>query len=180
MTQNESVMDGNKTVTGEQRLFDEHGRRIPPEMKSAAHRHTRRRFVCTQPAIDYTAIHQRITRHIGAAATLSAAEFERRAQAILEGLRSDARTRDITEGVHVPFYLPRAVSTDIGSDMESVYLKATQSAFREMFPDYAFVNHHAGGLSGALGIVPGSRHERLVDAMRQTDVVGYYFPCLLE
>lgn len=108
------------------------------------------------------------------------AEFAERAEAILRGLRNDPATSGIVDGVHVPFFLPRAVHADIGKAMEDVYLKASRDAFLDMFPDYAFVNHHAGGLEGKLGIAPGSRHERLIEAMRDSDTVGYYFPCLLE
>lgn len=161
-------------------LFDVHGRRIPPRMGSAVHKDTRRRFICTQPGTDYARIHSRIKDGLGTGGGLSPGEFEDRAEAILNRLRGDPGTKSIAAGVHVPFFLPRSTCTDLGQDLENVYLEAVQRSFAQEFPEYSFVNHHKGGLAGKLGIAPGSRHEQLLEAMQQGVVVGYYFPCLLE
>ena len=180
MTQVESTNTETELANAGPDYFDEHGRRIPPESGFAVHHQTRRYFVCDQPQIDYAASHHRIATHLGAEHPLSATAFETRAEAILEGLRRDPRTRRITSGVGVPFFLPKAACDDIGRQMDAVYLKGVQGAYQERFPAYDFVNHHAGGLEGKLSITPGSRHERLLDEMSRSDVVGYYFPCLLE
>lgn len=167
-------------------LFDDHGRRVPPELDSAVHQATRRRFICTQPVVDYGEIHERARKHLGAGVALSATEFEGRAEAILKGLRSDPKTRNIAAGVCVPFLLPKSAHPDraghaeIGQDLEETYLPAVQRSFQEEFPDYSFTNHCKSGLAGKLGVAAGSRHERLLEAMQQGVVVGYYFPCLLE
>lgn len=180
MTQVESTTAAIEAANAGPDYFDEHGRRIPPETGFAVHNRNRRYFVCDQPRIDYAASHRRIAIHLGAEDPLSATAFEARAEAILEGLRRSPRTRGITSGVGVPFFLPKGTCDDIGRQMDTVYLKGVQGSFQEMFPAYAFVNHHAGGLEGKLSLAPGSRHERLLDAMGRSDVVGYYFPCLLE
>jgi len=42
-------------------------------------------------------------------------------------------------------------------------------------------HHHVKlGLAGKLTVQPGSRHERLIEAMGNDEVVGLYFPCLTE
>lgn len=164
--------------------FDEHGRR-QPEGITGAHQRTRRHFVCSQPVLNYPEIHARISRQLDAAPALStqplsASEFEQRAEAILTRLRANPRTRTLTDGAHIPFFLPKAVHEDIGTALDEQYLPAVQAAFQSRFPDYTCVNHHKAGLNGKLSIAKGSRHEQLVQAMAADTVVGYYFPCLLE
>jgi hypothetical protein len=165
-------------------LFDGHGRR-QPEGIAGAHQRTRRHFVCDQPALNYPDIHARISAQLDVAPALSthplsAGDFERRAEAILARLRADPRTRTITQGAHIPFFLPKAVHEDVGTALDEQYLPAVNAAFLSRFPDFSFVNHHKAGLSGKLSIAKGSRHERLLQAMAEDTVVGYYFPCLLE
>lgn len=161
-------------------FFDTHGRCIPAGLTAPAHRDTRRYFAITQPKIDYPEIHTRITKHLHIAGAMSAAEFEQRAEAILKELRAVPQTRNLAEGVRVPFLLPKTTYGDLGEAIEKTYLEAVGSAFSEKLPKYTFVNHHKGGLTGKFSIEPGSRHERLIQAMAQSQVVGYYFPCLTE
>jgi hypothetical protein len=130
--------------------------------------------------IDYADIHARLNKHLGISGGISVAEFEQRAEAILKKLSDDPQTSAVTQGVAVPFFLPKADYADYGDTLEGVYLHAVQSAFAEKLPDYLFVNHHKGGLTGKLGIAPQSRHQRLLAAMQQDQVVGYFFPCLTE
>ena len=111
---------------------------------------------------------------------ISVQNFEQRAEAILQNLRSDPKTKSITEGVCVPFFLPKADYPDYGEALEKVYLPAVKNAFSEKFPQYECVNHHKASLAGTLRITPESRHERLDAGMQQDQVVGYYFPCLME
>ncbi len=161
-------------------FFDMYGRCVPSRLIAPVHRETRRYFAISQPEIDYPAIHARINKHLGMAEALSAMEFEQRAEAILKDLRADPQTRNLVDGVRVPFMLPKASYGDLGEAIENIYLKSVGGAFSEKLPKYTFVNHHKGGLAGKFSIEPGSRHERLIQAMKQSPVVGYYFPCLTE
>lgn len=180
MKHDELTLEEDALAAGDLTIFDEHGRCIPSGVKAAVHKDTRRYFIFTQPKIDYGDIHARIKKHLGIADAISALEFERRAEAILKNLRNDPRIKNIAEGVRVPFFLPKATYPDYGDALEKTYLEAVRGAFAEKFPKYDFVNHHKGGLAGKLSIAPGSRHERFVNAMQQSQVVGYYFPCLME
>jgi len=160
-------------------LFDCYGRRVPPVgLDSAVHQEIRRYFICVQPDVNYVDIHTRLENHLKARDVLSVAEFEDRAEGILEDLRRDESVKNITRGVGVPFFLPRISSGDIGRKLDQAYLKGVERSFHDLFPDHAFQNHHKGSLADKLGIVPGSRHERLVEAVRHEVVVGCYFPCL--
>ena len=180
MGENDLTLEKARVTSVGSELFDDHGRRIPPELKSAVHGDTRQRFSCAQPVIDYGEIHTRIKRHFGARDALSASEFESRAEMILKGLRSDSRIKNIVDGVRVPFFLPKATYADVGQDLDETYLPAVQRSFQEKFPERSFTNYCKSGLAGKLGIASGSRHEQLLAAMQHGVVVGYYFPCLLE
>ncbi len=162
-------------------LFDELGRRIPPAaLTAAAHRRSRRYFDFARREVDYALIHGRLARHLPPGESLTAADFSARAAAILRRLRDDPLTRRIAEGVGVPFMLPHADYPDYGDALEHLYLEGVRASFTEAYPAYQFVNHHKAGLTGKLGIAPGSRHDQLVQAMREAPLVGYYFPCLTE
>jgi hypothetical protein len=162
-----------------QDLFDEYGCRNALETANV-NRNLRRRYICAQPEINYTKIHARISTHLGDAESISALEFELRAESILNQLRNNPTTRRITNGVHVPFFLPKAIHADIGKALDEYYLPAVESSFQSMFPKFTFTNYHKTGLSGKLSVAEGSRHDQVVHTMSERCVVGYYFPCLLE
>ncbi|MEI7611253.1 MAG: hypothetical protein WCK63_00015 [Betaproteobacteria bacterium] len=174
-----TVLPQHPTPLDSQALFDEHGRRLPGPV-AMANQKTRRHFICSQPDINYADIHARISTGLDRDCSLSAAGFEQRAEAILDRLRADPALRNILNGAHVPFFLPQAIHQDIGKALDEQYLPAVQRSFQSRFPDYAFVNHHKGGLEGKLSIANGSRHDQLLQAMNEGVVVGHYFPCLLE
>lgn len=172
------MVDSNEQGVAVSALFDDYGRCIPAaDLAGAVHHKTRRYFTLTQPEIDYAAIHARI-QHLGADITVTA--FQQRAEAILQGLRQHADAAAITNGVGVPFFLPKASYADYGEALERDYLPAVQQAFADKLPQYDFTNHHKDGLAGKLSIAPGSRHAQLLEAMRHEVVVGYFFPCLTE
>lgn len=177
MTRNNHSLPAEPMAGSSPKLFDAHGRCTPAHLSSAVLPQTRRRFVCTQPEVDYTEIYERIQRHLGMDAGMSADEFASRAEAVLCDLQENDATSEIANGVRIPFLLPKFDSTEIGTELESLYLTATAHAFREKFPEYAYIAH-ASGLAGKLTVTKGSRHDRLIDAMRKGPVVGHYFPCL--
>jgi MoaA/NifB/PqqE/SkfB family radical SAM enzyme len=160
-------------------LFDAHGRCLPAADEIAAEPENRRYFACRQPTIDYLAIHDRIAARLGGQGNaLTATEFATRAKAILSRLAENPRTDRLLAGVYAPFFLPRAPHADIGQALDECYLPAVADAFNEHFPDFAFTNHHKNGLSGKLSVAENSRHQVLIDALKQDDIVGVYFPCL--
>ena len=161
-------------------LFDEYGRRMVGQLAHPANAVSRRYFRIEQPEIDYAAIFGRISRHLGNPSGLTAASFEARAKAILNQLASTSALNRLTNGVHVPFFLPRNSHNDIGKALEESYIGAVGASFSASFPEYRFDNHHKTGLAGKLKVQPGSRHDELIEKMSEADLVGYYFPCLTE
>ena len=176
------IRDG-ATPHDSETLFDSHGRRIPVGLSALVHANIRRRFVCDQPKIDYAAIHGRLTKAFNADGAISAADFQSRAEAILDRLNTDPRVKNVTNAVAVPFFLPKTpgiASADIGQALDEVYIGAVERSFTETLPDYAFTNHHKNPLAGQLTVIPASRHQRLLDAMQNDVVVGYFFISLSE
>ncbi len=170
-----------KSVGNGSSYFDEFGRCVPANsLTTDAHKKTRRYFQLTQPEVDYQKIYDRLNDRFNFADQLSVDDFKNRAEAILEKLRNDSDYSNITQGVAVPFILPKAVYDDIGATLENDYLPAVDKSFHEKFPDYSFTNHSPESLEGKLNVADGSRHENLLAAMKQDVVVGYYFPALLE
>lgn len=166
--------------TAQNGLFDVAGRCRPDSLKTPVHASTRGYFGLAQPALDYDIIYSRFAAVYGADGLPDAIAFRQRAEAILARLRERADVRDILNGVHVPFLLPRANYADLGEALEIRYLPAVRDAFKSLLPDYDFVDHHTSSLNGQLAVAAGSRHERLIEAMASNAVVGWYFPCLTE
>jgi hypothetical protein len=162
-----------------QNLFDASGRRIPPPGIGAAVNPADSRYTLVQPRIDYAEIHARLTDHIGPTG-LSSTEFADRAESVLALLRGSDETAPLASGVRVPFALGRARHADIGRALEEEYLPALGRAWKARFPKSDFKNEIKGGMAGKATIAKGSRYERLVDAMAEASLVGYYFPLALS
>jgi hypothetical protein len=160
-------------------LFDVSGRRIPPQALDARVNPPSDRYGLAQPAIDHSVIHSRISEHISGDG-LSREDFERRSRAALGAFREDAATRDVAKGTSVPFFLPRGHFADYGAALEEVFLPAVGRSWKARYPKYNFTNELKGGLAGKVNVTPGSRHERLVQAMAERALVGLYFPLALS
>lgn len=163
-------------------IFDQYGRCLPVDLKSPAHRESRRWFQFRQPEIDYIKIYERTLAHLAGGQPLATnvGEFEARAKAVFAYLQADARLRNVTLGVGVPFLIPAENIADYGAALEEKYLPAVASAYKATLPDYDFTSHNTVHLGRNLTIAPESRHDRLIEAASRGDVVGWFFPCLLE
>ena len=133
-----------------------------------------------QPTLDYALIHKRFAAAFVGEEIPSVEGFQQRCEAITKRLEMDTASAGIFSGVHVPFLLPRNTHDDIGESLQERYLPALKRSFAAALPDYDFIDHHTAALNGQLTTVEGSRHERLILAMQQGAVVGWYFPCFAE
>lgn len=160
--------------------FDDFGRCIPEGITSPALEESRRYFLIQDVEINYGEIYQRISKHLGSDGGLTLDEFKKRSESILGELENNPQTKNITSGVALPFFLPKDDSVDIGQSLESKYLPALKSSFEEHNPDYEFVNHSTEDLTNNITIQEDSRHEVLIEKLKNETVVGVYFPTLLE
>ena len=162
------------------KLFDEYGRCIPDHVVSPVNKESRRYFIFDKSEVNYTDIYNRIKSYLDPSTNLSLDEFETRAKDILKNLNNDSITKNITKGVGVPFFLPNKNITDIGTVLVEEYLNALQKSFKDQNPKYEFVNHCKEILNNKLIIAHNSRHEKLLNLMKEHSVVGYFYPCLME
>src|SRR6266545_4721774 len=103
-----------------QSLFDGSGRRVPPQGISGAVNAADRRYILVQPRIDYAEIHRRLAEYLEPTGLASADEFAERAQGLLDDLRRSEETRELANGVRVPFALGRREHADIGQALEEI------------------------------------------------------------
>ncbi len=179
----EAILRGEKEVSLTDAIikwFDKHGRRIPPRTLTASVTDASRNYFLKHTKLNYAERLARIVDCFVLKEAISADEFENRAEAILDGLRVDEKTQLITNGVHLPFYLPQTQVDDYGRVLDEVFLPAVERSYKAEFPKRSFYNYRKGTLAGQTTIVEGSRHERLVEAMKQGNVVGIYFPNCLQ
>jgi hypothetical protein len=160
--------------------FDAFGRCQPVLEKSEVYAKSRRYFKFEKRTLDLQKIFARLTKHLHIGNPVSFDEFNQRVNKILQDLGNDEATKNILNGVYVPFMLPIETPTDIGTLIGQKYLPAVQASFVEAFPDKTFTNHHKDGLVGKLAISLGSRHEKLLDKQKNQVIVGVYFPALME
>ena len=161
-------------------LFDVSGRRIPSPIIAAPVNPASSRYGLAQPPIDHSVIHRRISEHLPGASAVTLGEFEDRAGRLMERLQTDAATREIANGVRVPFFLPADRSSDLGQALETAYLPAVGTSYTARYPKYEFKNELKGGLAGKVQIAAGSRYEALVKALASGPIVGVYFPLALS
>ena len=162
-------------------LFDEKGRCVPNAVMAPVHIGTRNYFKINQPELDYRAIHQRFITAFGDDANfIDVDSFQSIAESVLDKLSKDGKSKNILNGVHIPFMLPAGKYEDIGEALENKFLPTLERSYSYSLPDFSFVDHHASPLREQLAVAPGSRHEQLIAAMEKGVVVGWYFPCLSE
>lgn len=163
-----------------QALFDGSGRRIPPPSIDAPVNPVSTRYSLVQPAIDYGDIHKRISETMGSDGQVSATEFAERAEALLDTLRRNDESAPLVSAVRIPFALAPDRRADLGQALEDVYLPALGRSWKAQFPKADFKNELRGGLAGKVAVAKGSRYARLIEALAEGPVVGYYFPLALS
>jgi hypothetical protein len=163
-----------------QTLFDVSGRRLPPEGIGAAVNAASARYTLVQPAVDYPEIHARISEYMGSQGQVPAGEFAERAEGLLDALRRREETAPLASGVRVPFALAANRHDDLGQAMEDLYLPALGRSWKARFQKADFKNELKGGLAGKVAVARGSRYDRLVEALAEGPLVGYYFPLALS
>ncbi len=161
-------------------LFDKHGRRIPLPTLQYSHCDPDRSFGLKQPKLDY------LKRLLGCAEAfnitpdIQAAEFEAQATALIAELQASEDFRPLLKGVYYPLYIQKLATLDYGEAIENILLPAVERAYQKEFPGRPFINYRQDTLKGEVTIIPGSRHERIVERAKQGSQVVIYFPNPLQ
>lgn len=161
--------------------FDPEGRRIPSDSDRVYRKVSRHYFKLKQPEINYQNIYDRTKKYLKTMDLPTASEFKAKAEQILENLKKDPSTANLTHGIHIPFLCAKETpGMNMTQELEKIYLTAVGESFVEKFPKYKFTNYCEGTLTGTQ-MVPGSRYENFLDSHKKSYVVGWYFPnCLSE
>ncbi len=158
-------------------LFDKHGRRIPKDLENLV-RDPFKDFHLEQPEIDYA---ERLIRFTDVF-HLSCAEFKKESKELIKKIKNNSQTSNLLNGVYLPIVLPqiKAKNFDYGRILEEVFLTAVGKAYKKQFPSRDFINYRTGDLQGKVSIIPESRHDQLINKMKEDMVVGIYFPNPLQ
>lgn len=166
------------------KLFDKNGRRIPPKVLQNAVCDPDKNFQLIQPRFktmdDYA---QRLIRFQQMFyGLMSAAEFEGKVEELVSEIKSTELLVNLLKGIYLPIILPKieVKNFDYGTTLENMFLSAVKKAYEAQFPGRSFYNYRKGELAKQVSIVEGSRHELLVERMKQGIVYAIYFPNSLQ
>jgi len=166
------------------KLFDKTGRRISPKGLQNAVCDPDKNFRLIQPEFktmyDYEQRLIRFRRMFSG--PLSEAYFEDRIKKLIIEIKSNRFLVNLLNGVYLPILMPKIETKDFdyGTTLEQIFLPAVEKAYKKQFPNRSFYNYRKGQLANQVSIIQCSRHEILVEKMKQGIVYGIYFPNPLQ
>ena len=174
----DAVLRGEKKMAFEdviRKLIDKNGRCIPKELTGNVC-DPNKNFKLVQPKIDYAErINSLTSLYAEMMQLISTEEFAKRSEELFEQLRNDSLLLNLLNGVWLPICLPKLEVTDYGKSLEEIFLVVAEKSYRQQFPNRSFNNYRKGELTGKVGIIEGSGHEKLLAKMAEGPVVGILF-----
>lgn len=170
--------------TPEIKLFDKNGRRIPPKGLTSVvcdpdmnFRLIQPRFGTADDCIDRLMRFQQMFP-----TSMSLAESEGKIDGLLNEIQNNKLLINLLNGIYLPIVLPRieAKNFDYGTILGQIFLPALRKIHEVQLPDRNFYGYRKDELAGQVRIMEGSRHEQLVERMKQGIVYGIYFPNPLQ
>ncbi len=172
----------NKTKV--QSLFDEYGRRIPKDLQAKVC-DANRNFRLGQPKLDEEAdfisyimrLHEFIMDVSAMHITVEQLQLE--TERLLTIIRNDSRVANILNGVYLPVILPQLTTDDLGTALDQ-YLEGVSKSYVACFSGQELCSYYQDGLANKVSIINGSRHNQLIERMKQGLVIGIHFPNPLQ
>ncbi len=180
-----AILRGEKTVTVEDAIrlfFDKHGRRIPEGLQASvcdANRDFRLDRPKLDEEVDFANRILRLHRCLSIDTEVTAEQLKAETERLLAIIRENSQIANIANGVCLPVVLPKLVTDDLGVELE-LYLAGVNNSYAKTFGDRKFYNHHKGTLANEVSVVDGSRHDQLIERMKQGPVIGVHFPNPLQ
>ncbi len=163
-------------------LFDKHGRRISESLQTSIC-DANRKFRLDQPKlnedVDFANRIMRLHECLDIDTGITAKHFKMETERLLVLIRENSQIVKILKGVWLPVILPQLMTDDLGTVLEQ-YLEAVGKSYAKTFSDRKFHNHRKGTLANKVNIVDESRHNQLIERMKQGPVIGIYFPNPLQ
>ena len=160
-------------------FFDEHGRRISEGLQTFGVSNANRNLWFNRPElnkeVDFTNRILRLHKCLNIDTEINAKQLKEETERLLAIIGENSQIANIVNGVYLPVVLPRLVTNDLGAEVE-LYLKGVNDSYINTFSDRKFCNDHEGVLADKVRIANGSRHDKLIERMKQGPVIGIYFP----
>ncbi|MFH0852036.1 MAG: hypothetical protein V1845_00280 [bacterium] len=174
-----------KLIERVSKLADKNGRVIPAKGLKNAVCDPDKKFYLVQPSLNtidgYANRLVYFQEAFKPGLFMSVAEFEGRANELIGQIKDNKKIVNLLNGVYLPIILPKLESIeDYGRALERIFLPAVKFSFEKQFPGRKFYSYRENELEGKVGIVEGTRHEKLVFNMIKSYVVAIYFPNPLQ
>lgn len=180
-----AILRGEKTVTVEDAIrlfFDKHGRRIPEGLQANVC-DAKWIFRLEQPKLDeendFADRIFRLHECLGINTRITAEQFMAETKRMLAIIMEKSQIANITNGVYLPVIIPRFMTDDLGVELD-LYLDGVARSYVKTFGDRKFHNFRKGTLANKVSVVEGSRHDRLIERMKEGPVIGLHFPNSLQ
>lgn len=163
------------------KFFDKNGRRIPSVGLQAAVCDARKDLYLNKPELDYVNRLIRFTEAFKVGHVLSWEDFYEKHKKLFKEVISNKNLDNLLKGVYFPIILPKLYNfTDYSKTLKEVFIPAVKLSYERQFPGREFHNCFKDESSFKIDIVPGSRHEKLIEKMKKNYVVALYFPNSLQ
>lgn len=163
-------------------LFDDCGRRIPKDLQANVC-DANRDFRLDQPKlneeVDFASRILRLHKCHGIDTKVIAEQLKQETERLLAMIQDNSQIANITNGVWLSVVLPQLTTDDLGTALEQ-YLETAGKSYAKTFSDWKFYNHRKDELANKVNIVDGSRHDQLIERMKQGPVTGICFPNSLQ
>lgn len=177
---------GEKIVTVEDTIrlfFDKHGRRIPKDLQANVC-DANRDFRLNQPKklyeeVDFANRILRLHECLDIDTKVTAEQLKAETERLLAIIRDNPQIANIANGICLPVVLPQLVTDDLGAELE-LYLTGVNSSYVKTFGDRTFSNRRKDTLANEVSVVDGSRHDQLIERIKQEPVIGLHFPNPLQ
>ena len=114
---------------------------------------------------------------------LSALEFKRQTEQLVDIVAADANFANLLGGVHIPFVVSvDKQGFDLGGHLEHSLLPKLEQAFLGEYPEYRFKAVLQGNqtLDRQLLLHPDAHYEDFIGSAMRSPVVGLFFPQALQ
>ena len=165
------------------KFFSPDGRCVTSFTKNEVHAKSRNYFRIDQDRfnkVKLNTIFNNIKNNLCPDEKIEFSEFENRITSLKNNISKNSETKNISNNILIPFFLPKIKIDDIGETLEQRFFPALQKSFKSSLPDYEFVNHQKGSLKNKIKIRQNTRYEKLLSELSKRNIVGLISPSLNE
>jgi hypothetical protein len=113
--------------------------------------------------------------------TIKFDNFLEKIQEIKSKVSLDKNLSNIDKCIHIPFIIPQIKKhEDIGLDLSEILIPSLKKAYEHRFPEYNFINYCQNKLHGRIKILKNSRYEKLLEVLKEREIVGILYLSLNE